>query len=378
MEKVSVIGIGRLGLCFALFLSKKFKVLGMDLDKNYVDKLNKREYTSFEPGLTDYFTDNFSATTDLKEALDFSDTIFIFVPTPNCGGDKFYDHTILSNLLMKINNYKVVLKNIVICCTVMPTYITQIGKGLLCDCDRVTLNYNPSFVAQGDIIKGYEKPDFVLLGVEGSIVESKLKSIYNTLYGKKVNLQILNPTEAEITKLSINAFIATKISYANTISDLCQRYTHSEYNVNKNKVLNAIGSDLRIGNKFFKPGLSYGGPCLPRDTQALSLFLEQSYIDSAIVKAADKYNNLHSNIMALAISDKLKKDKKDKDIYIMEDVCFKPNRHIPLIEESPKLKIANALRYQGITVKIKDLKEIIDLVRMEYGNVFLYEIVEKI
>ena len=76
---------------------------------------------------------------------------------------------------------------------------------------------------------GYEKPDFVLLGIENSIVESKLKSIYNTLYGEKVNLQVLNPTEAEITKLSINAFVAIKISYANTISDLCQRYTHSEY-----------------------------------------------------------------------------------------------------------------------------------------------------
>jgi len=173
----------------------------------------------------------------------------------------------------------------------------------------------------------------------------------------------LNPLDAEIVKIALNGFITTKISFANMISDLCDTL-----GADKNSVLDSIGSDSRIGNKYFRAGYSFGGPCFPRDTKALKQLMEQNNIVSDILTATTKYNNIHIDFQANQLID------MNLEHYVFENVCYKENSRIPLIEESAKLKIATKLVKANKKVIIKDYELIINEVKKEYGNIFVYEI----
>ena len=415
---LTVIGIGKLGLGLSLILEKSgYNVLGVDTNNSYINSLNNSTFKSSEPEINDYLrkASNFRATTNLLEGLKFSDFIFILVPTPNGGGDNFYDHSILSSLFLEINKLGCSFKHFIIGCTVMPQYIDRIANSLINNTN--TISYNPEFVALGEIIKGYLNPDIVLLGTTSSIVQKKIHEIYNKIYRlnssiiKKNNIKdlekfiserenelillkkmflkdeiidlpinisennyikkkiskpkmcIMKPLEAEIVKISLNAYITTKISFANMISDLCD-----ENKANKFTVLDAIGSDSRIGNKYFNAGYSYGGPCFPRDTKALVKLLNKNNICDDILLGTNNYNEYHVEFQTLQLL------KQNKQIYIIENVSYKEKTKIPIIEESAKLKIAKNLVEKGKTVIIKDFQEIIDEVKKEFGNLFSYQI----
>ena len=366
MDNITVIGIGKLGLGFALLLEDAgYNVCGVDIFSNYVDKLNNKEYKTSEPYYENMLkkSKNFIATTNLQTGLTHSDIIFIIVQTPNGGGDKFYDHSILSNLLCKINSYEVSNKNLIIGCTVMPTYIDNIGKSLIDRCKNTHLSYNPEFVAQGEIIHGFKNPDIVLLGTNNKLLPNIIENIYRNIIKKEkyFRLCILTPLEAEIVKIALNGYITTKLSYANMISDVCD-----QVGADKECVLESIGYDSRIGNKYFKPGYSFGGPCFPRDTKALKLFVDKCNINSDILAGTTKMNEEHIIYQANQLL------KLNKEQYVIEDVCYKDGVDIPLIEESAKLKIAKILVENGKTVIIKDNELIINEVKKEYGNLFKY------
>ena len=361
---ISVIGIGKLGLGFALLLEKNgYSVMGVDIFDDYVLKLNNKNITFSEPGYDDLLKSckNFKATTSLKEALDFSDLIFIIVQTPNGGGDNFYDHSILSNLLSKIDKYSPKNKNIIIGCTIMPKYIDQIGKTLIQNCENCYLSYNPEFVAQGEIIHGFENSDIILVGSDNKELFQKLEQIYTSINKNSPKFCFMKPIEAEIVKISLNGFITTKISFANMISDLCD-----SLGADKSKVLNSVGSDSRIGNKYFKPGNSFGGPCFPRDTHALKQLLSQNNINSDILSGTSEYNDFHIDFQVKQLL------AQNKSEYIIENVCYKENSKIPLIEQSANVKIAKKLTMFGKKVIIKDTPELIEEVKKQYGNLFEY------
>jgi UDP-glucose 6-dehydrogenase len=147
------------------------------------------------------------------------------------------------------------------------------------------------------------------------------------------------------------------------ISDLCDTV-----GADKHKVLDSIGSDSRIGNKYFRPGYSFGGPCFPRDTRALKLLMDKNLIVSDLLRATTEYNNEH---IIFQVDQLLFQNKEE---YIFTNVCYKENSDIPIIEESAKLKIAQILTMRGKRVIIKDTPEIITEVRKEYGNIFEYMI----
>ena len=160
-SNITVIGIGKLGLGFALLLEQAgHNVLGVDVSEQYVSSINNNTFRTAEPYYNELLlsSDNLRATTSLKEGIDFSDIIFIIVQTPNSGGERFYDHGILSNVLIKINEMKPKNKDIIIGCTIMPNYIDQVGKHLLEDCENTYLSYNPEFVKQEfEVLKNYLK-----------------------------------------------------------------------------------------------------------------------------------------------------------------------------------------------------------------------------
>lgn len=362
MNNVSIIGIGRLGLCVALCLEKSgYNVLGVDINENYINLINSKELQSFEPDVQKMLkeSNNLRVTTSLEKALNFSNCILIFVDTPQTNID-IYDCSRLNTLLSNINNYKVENKHIYIGCTVMPGY-NNLSKKLLSDCKNTSLNYNPEFIAQGSIIKDFINPDILLIGEENTEAGDILLSIYSKICKNQPRICRMTPTEAEICKISINGFITMKISYANTIGDLC-----TSLECDSNKVLETIGNDSRIGNKYFKYGYSFGGPCFPRDSSALKQVLEKNNINNILSIATDVSNQEHCHFQAIQLM------KTGDENFIFENVTYKDNCKVPIIEESAKLKIASLLVTNGKTVTIKDDKHILNEVYKQFGNKFNY------
>lgn len=362
---ISVIGIGRLGICTALCLEKAgFNVLGLDLSETYVNCVNDKTLKSNEPLVEKMLKEstNFKATTDLEKTINFSDVIFILVPTPTGTTEETtYDCTILNKVLSDINEFGPRNKHIVVCCTVMPTYIEK-ARELLKDCTDTTLSYNPEFIAQGNIIHGLLNPDMVLIG-QGSVEAGDIiESIHRKMVKIIPRICRMSPTSAEITKLAVNCFITAKISYCNMISDIAD----NTEDANKYDILDAVGQDTRIGRKCLTPGFGYGGPCFPRDNRALGLYARSVGIDSCISDSTDKFNTLHAKYMADILV------KKHEEIYVFEDVAYKPKCPVDIIEESHPLKVAKELVNLNKKVVIKDRESIIDCVKKEYGNSFKY------
>jgi nucleotide sugar dehydrogenase len=363
-NNITIIGIGKLGLGFALLLEKNgFNVCGVDINDKYVKQINSKQLFSQEPQYNDLLKNStrFQATTSLEYGLSFSNTIFIIVQTPNCGGTKFYDHTILSNLLININNIQPINKNIIIGCTVMPKYIDEIGIELIKNCKNTFLSYNPEFVAQGEIIHGFKNPDIILIGTTNPLLKPILENIYSKISINNPQYFVLSPLDAEIVKITINSFITTKIAFANTISDLCDVMGANKFNV-----LKAVGTDSRINPKYFNPGYSFGGPCFPRDTKAMKLLLNNHKIPSDILDGTIVSNEEHVTFQTSQLL------KTNLDEYIIENICYKENSLVPIIEESAKLKIAKQLHENKKHVIIKDIPELLLEVKKEYGNIFEY------
>ena len=366
-KNISIIGVGRLGICVALCLEKAgYNVVGVDVFPDYVDKINNKTLISPEPEVTKLLKEskNFKATSSLKETLEFSDMIFIYVATPSSGGNKHYDHTMLGNVLTNINKEKVKNKHIIIGCTVIPGYINQIGNFLIKDCENTTLSYNPEFIAQGDIINGLLKPDFILIGEGSEEAGDKLEEIYRTLNHGDINIQRMSPISAEITKLSVNCFITTKIAFANMIGDVAD----SSEGADKFDILRAVGSDSRIGSKYLKPGYGFGGPCFPRDNRALGSYIKSVGIEPLIPLATDESNQKHTKFQTSQII----KTVNENEPYIIKGVGYKDNCNVPIIEESQKLIIGEELIKNGYNVILEDKEHMLNAVKLEYGNIFAY------
>jgi UDPglucose 6-dehydrogenase len=364
-NNISIIGIGKLGICVGLCLEKAgYNVLGVDTISTYVNEINEKTLKSPEPNVSNMLENsrNFSATTNLEDALNFSDIIFIYVATPSAGGNKHYDHNVLGKVLMSINERKVKNKHIVIGCTVIPGYIREIGCFLIQDCINTSLSYNPEFIAQGDIIKGILSADFILIGEGSKEAGDRLQEIYEKL-SHNSPIHRMSPSSAEITKLSVNCFITTKISFANMIGDVADLTEGA----NKFDILKAIGADSRIGSKYLNPGYGFGGPCFPRDNRALGGYIKSIGIDPLIPEATDKSNKLHTQFQTQKLLDENLSD------YTVDGAGYKNQCKVPIIEESQKLIIGSELAKKGLKVTIRDNKLLLDSVKLEYGNLFNYQ-----
>jgi nucleotide sugar dehydrogenase len=273
----------------------------------------------------------------------------------------------LGNVLMNINKEKVKNKHIIIGCTVIPGYIDQVGKFLIKDCENTTLSYNPEFIAQGDIINGLLKPDFILIGEGSKEAGDELEQIYKNLNHGDVNIQRMSPISAEITKLSVNCFITTKIAFANMIGDIADISEGAD----KFDILRAVGSDSRIGVKYLKPGYGFGGPCFPRDNRALGSYIKSVGIEPLIPIATDESNKNHTKFQVLQFREKLDINNP----YILEGVGYKDNCTVPIIEESQKLIIGEELTKHGFKVILQDKEHMLNAVKLEYGNIFQYKVV---
>ena len=366
-KRITLIGCGRLGLCTALCWEQAgYEILAVDINESYVNQLNEKTLQATEPRVTEFLASstNFRATTDVTEALAFSDVIFILVDTPSTGGGRHYDVSRLGGVLNNINRHKVQNKHIIIGCTVMPGYCDNIGSHLLRDCENVSLSYNPEFIQQGDIIKGFLNPDMVLIGEGSTAAGDFMEGLYRDTCENVPTVSRMSPSSAEITKISINCFITTKISYANMVGDIADATPGAD----KFAILRAVGADSRVGTKCLMPGYGFGGPCFPRDNRALGGYAESIGVKPLIPIATDEYNVYHTERM---IEAKLAQNLEE---YRFDDVAYKPRCPVPIVEESQKLAVAAGVAKAGKKVTIVDRNFILDAVRVEHGNLFQYEL----
>lgn len=368
---IGVIGIGKLGICYSIILAKaNFKVYVYDINNEILNNIKNNTYNYNEPelnNLIDKYKSNLVLSYDLNDIYNNCDIIFTYIQTPSLDNG-LYNHEYIDNFInetLKFDNKNKNNKIILINSTVIPEYSNSI-KDKLKD-NNFTLCYNPSFIAQGSIIDNIINPDMILIGIDdddncensNKIIDIYDKIIINNDINK---YKIMKLFEAEITKLAINCFITTKISYANLIGDLI-----SNKNYDPNIVLNAIGSDKRIGNKYFKYGYGFGGPCLPRDNKALLRYTKLNNFDFEICKINDKNNENH-------LLYQFEELKKSTEPIIFKYITYKDSSDI--LEESQKLKLAILLANNKNKVIIYERPQIIKILKDKYKLIEDIEYIE--
>ena len=367
MAKIGIIGIGRLGLCFALNLERVgFDVFGVDSNAEYIEAIRSKTFTSNEVHV-DYLireSEYLSVSTELKSVIDPEiQLIFICVPTPS-KADGTFDHSYIDKVCDEILKFDrpEKEKHLIINSTVMPGYCDELNERM--SEHGYSISYNPEFIAQGTIIEDQQFPDQVLIGEANEEVGNEIEAIYRCFCQSDPRYSRMSRTEAEITKLAINCFLTTKIAFANSIGDLT-----IEHGGNQDNVLSAIGSDARIGPSFLRYGFGYGGPCLPRDNRALVKAAERVDLVLPISEATDHANRMHRSFQHEGFEQSYSKEEQ----IVFTGLSYKPDSDI--IEESQRLELAIDLAREGYTVLLKDREAVIDKIREIHQDLFTYEVV---
>lgn len=363
-NSVSVVGIGRLGLCTALcFARRGYRVVGVDIDAGYVASLNDKTFRSNEPSVNELLTSvsTFRATTDIGEAIENSDFIYVLVDTPTVG-EVSYDTSKLEKVLSSLNGRKISRKHVIIGCTVMPGYTENVAPTFLSDTREVSISYNPEFIKQGSIVEDFTHPDMILIGEGCREAGDFMESLLREVSSGDPSVCRMSPTSAEICKLSINCFVTAKISYANMVGDIADLTPGAD----KKAILSAISKDKRVGERCMSWGYGFGGPCFPRDNRALSAHASSVGMTAHLSLCTDKMNEEHAIRQAKVLIDA-------GDHVTFEDVAYKPGCLVDIIENSQKLRVARLAAEKGVGVTVRDRRGILDLVRSEYGDLFEYE-----
>lgn len=355
--QLSVIGLGKLGSPLAAVLaSKGHHVIGVDLNTVFVEKINAGLAPVEESGLQELITQfrkRLRATTSYDEAIFHSDVTFVIVPTPS-GPDGLFSNAYLIEALEQIGRAltkKSSYHLVVITSTVTPGSTAGELKDVL---ERASsrqvgellgLCYNPEFIALGSVVKNMLFPDMLLIGESDSQAGDLLESIYVSVCENKPFVRRMNLINAEIAKIAVNTFITTKISYANMLSDICDRLPGADVDV----VTGAVGLDSRIGAKSLKGAVAFGGPCFPRDNVALGALARKIGARADIAEATQMINMYQLQRLIALIEKQAETDR----IGIL-GLSYKPGTYV--VEESQGIQLANQLVRQGYRVAVYDPK----------------------
>ena len=354
--KIGVIGAGRLGITFALLCEKAgYEVIVSDKRDDYVYNLNHGICDTNEPLIQKmlFEVNNFSATTSNVEIIENSDIIFTFVSTPSTT-DGSYD---TSAVFEVVNDFfeaskleiSIFNKKFIVGCTTNPGDVEQIQNKL--SMFSIQVAYNPEFIAQGEIVKGLEESDIVLIGTEYQELSNELIQIYNRIQTTPVHAHVMSPKAAEITKIGINCFLTTKISYANMMGDIL---TKSNLGNEINSVLSAIGGDTRVGKKYMRYGFGFGGPCLPRDNRALCHYANELGMKLNLPLTVDDFNKEHAEF----VKNFFIKQNPDKTIpFVMNYITYK--RGTDILEESQQFKLCLDLLEEGYYVNVIEIDSVV-------------------
>ena len=357
---VVMIGTGYVGLvsgtCFAEFGAD---VTCVDVDAGKIAKLHAGQMPIYEPGLAALVANNVATgrlkfTTDIGPAVAGADLIFIAVGTPSRRGDGFADLTYVyaaaRQIASHLDGYTVIVdKSTVPVGTARNVSRIMRETNASADFDVAS---NPEFLREGAAIADFMRPDRVVIGVESERAEKLLRELYRPLNLRETPILVTNLESAELIKYAANAFLATKISFINEISTLCETVGADVHAVAK-----GMGMDGRIGGKFLHPGPGYGGSCFPKDTQALVRIAQEHGSSCRIVEAVIEVNAAQKARMIKKIRAALGGSETGKTIGVL-GLTFKPETDD--MRDAPALSILPPLMEKGASIRAHDPQGMIE------------------
>jgi len=360
-KKVAIIGMGYVGLSLAAFLGNKVRVIGVDANKNKINSLLSGIPPFYEPKLEYHLKraikNGLRFADQINKEIVSSDFVFITVGTPTDSNGKI-DLTNMKSALASIAEHMTNLQNkpsIIIKSTVVPGTTMRVIKQILeknglresVDFDLLT---NPEFLREGSAMQDTVSPHAIVVGGSNSKSIENLTKFYRTIYKKKQNIVETNNVTAEVIKYANNAFLATKISFINSIANICQKLPGT----NVDKIAQIIGMDPRIGNQFLRAGPGYGGSCFPKDVQALISFANDIGYKPILFDAVKNTNSLQVNAVLNLIKHNLR-NLTNKKISIL-GLAFKEDTDD--VRESTSIKLVNLLLKHKCNVMVHDPKAI--------------------
>ncbi|WP_069132985.1 UDP-glucose dehydrogenase family protein [Rhodohalobacter halophilus] len=353
--KVGVIGTGYVGLvsgtCFA---DSGNDVICVDIDEKKVERMRNGEVPIYEPGLNRVFDRSIrekrlSFTTDLEDAFQKSDIIFLCLPTPP-GADGQADLSFVLNvaedlgdLFNKYPGYKVIVNKSTVPVGTADKVREKIAAKTDAEFDVVS---NPEFLREGAAVEDFMYPERVVVGTSSEKAADMMKTLYEPFVRSGNPIIIMDERSSELTKYAANAMLATKITFMNEIANICERV-----GANVDNVRRGIGTDSRIGKRFLFAGIGYGGSCFPKDVQAIHHTAGEHGYDFKILDSVMKVNESQK----VSIVEKMKKhygdSLKGKTVGVW-GLSFKPETDD--IREAPSLYITDALGKLGVKMKAYD------------------------
>lgn len=354
--RLSIIGLGKLGSpMVAVFAHKGYPVVGLDVNVGFVTALAEGRAPVEEPGLQELIAqsrDRIRATTDYEVAIIDSDVTFIIVPTPS-GSDCFFTNkfildavTRIGEALRKKSGYHVV----VVTSTVIPGSTGgEIRAALEASSGRkvgpdLGLCYNPEFIALGSVIRDMLQPDMIVIGESDAKAGQILENIYKQSTESNPQIHRMNFVNAELTKISLNTYVTTKISYANMIGEMCDHLPGADADV----VNQAVGADSRIGKKYLQSAIGYGGPCFPRDNKAFAALGRKLGVRCDLAEATGRINEHQLSRLMSAVE----ASAESGETIAVLGLSYKPQTHV--IEESQGVALAGMLAEAGYGVTVFD------------------------
>ena len=348
--KIGVIGTGYVGLVSAVCLADLGHiVVGTDVDREKIDKANQGISHIYEPGLEELLKanlkrGNLTFSHDLDKTIQESEVLFVCVNTPqreDGSADMCYVEGTSRRIAENLNDYKLIVEKSTVPVKTSMWIKRTVGLYKKSDAD-FDVGSNPEFLREGSAVEDFMNPDRVIIGVESHKARDILVKIYEK-YSEKI--LVTNIDTAELIKHASNSFLAMKISYINLMAELCER-TDADIEL----VAQGMGLDIRIGPKFLKAGLGYGGSCFPKDVRALIRIGEDLGANLSLLKEVDRINSarIHSFI------EKIKKALwiiKDKKIAVL-GLSFKPETDD--IRNAPSINVIQELRREGAMLRLYD------------------------
>ena len=352
--RVAMIGSGYVGLvsgtCFADF---GHQVICVDKDKSKIDALKVGKVPIFEPGLSELVAANLAAqrlqfTTNLTEAVQSADAVFIAVGTPSRRGD---GHADLSYVRDAAREIAAALSGftLVITKSTVPVgtgdEVERIIREARPDADVIVVS-NPEFLREGAAIQDFKHPDRIVVGTDDPRARTAMAELYRPLYLNAAPILYTSRRTAELIKYAGNAFLATKITFINEMADLCEKV-----GADVQEVARGIGLDNRIGSKFLHAGPGFGGSCFPKDTLALIKTAQDHGASARIVETVIAVNDVRKRSMARKVAAALGGSVRGKTIAVL-GLTFKPNTDD--MRDSPSIPLITALQDLGAAIRAYD------------------------
>ncbi|WP_028888607.1 UDP-glucose dehydrogenase family protein [Tenacibaculum ovolyticum] len=356
---IAVVGSGYVGLVSGTCFSEMGnKVTCVDIDQNKINKLNQGVVPIYEPGLEKMVLKNIKQktlffTTKLEEVISDVEIIFIAVGTPmgdDGAADLQYVLAVANEIGQKMNSRLIVVDKSTVPVGTADKVKETIQKQL--DIRNVSIEFdvvsNPEFLKEGDAINDFMKPDRVVIGAETEYAFDKMRQLYSPFTMSHDRFITMDIRSAEMTKYAANAMLATKISFMNEISNICERV-----GADVNNVRIGIGSDTRIGYSFIYPGAGYGGSCFPKDVKALKRIAAENGYDAQLITSVEDVNNRQKFVIAEKIVKRFGENLSGKK-FSLWGLAFKPGTDD--MRESPAIYVVKELVKRGARVKAYDPK----------------------